>query len=84
MAHKNAPGNWTSEFKWRTLEFRKKALDGKFHGRRPVRRPRLRWEDNIRKGLLVAAECKGMETSRGQELLKRPGPVAGCGATEEE
>jgi hypothetical protein len=30
----------------------KKVLDGKFHGRRPVLRPRLRWED-IRRNLLL-------------------------------
>jgi hypothetical protein len=31
----------------------KKILDGKFHGRRPVGRPRLRWEDNIRRDSLL-------------------------------
>jgi hypothetical protein len=31
----------------------KKVLDGKFHGRRPVGRPRLRWEDNIRRDSLL-------------------------------
>jgi hypothetical protein len=55
-----------------TLEFLKKGLDGKFHGRRPVRRLRFRWEDNIRKGLLVVAECKRMEeTSRGQGTAEK-------------
>jgi hypothetical protein len=31
----------------------KKVLDGKFHGRRPVGRPRLRWEDIRRDSLLL-------------------------------
>jgi hypothetical protein len=31
----------------------KKVLDGKFHGRRPVGRPRLRWEGNIRRDSLL-------------------------------
>jgi hypothetical protein len=31
----------------------KKVLDGKFHGRRPVGRPRLRWEDIRRESLLL-------------------------------
>jgi hypothetical protein len=31
----------------------KKVLDGKFRGRRPVGRPRLRWEDNIRRDSLL-------------------------------
>jgi hypothetical protein len=31
----------------------KKVLAGKFHGRRPVGRPRLRWEDNIRRDSLL-------------------------------
>jgi hypothetical protein len=31
----------------------KKVLDGKFHGRRSVGRPRLRWEDNIRRDSLL-------------------------------
>jgi hypothetical protein len=31
----------------------KKVLDGKFHGRRPVGRPRLRWEDVRRDSLLL-------------------------------
>jgi hypothetical protein len=55
-----------------------KALDGKFHGRRPVGRPRLRWEDNVRRGLLVAAEGKVIErTSRGQGTVKEA--MANCG-----
>jgi hypothetical protein len=31
----------------------KKYWNGKFHGRRPVGRPRLRWEDNIRRDSLL-------------------------------
>jgi hypothetical protein len=30
-----------------------KVLDGKFHGRIPVGRPRLSWEDNIRRDSLL-------------------------------
>jgi hypothetical protein len=38
-----------SKFKWILLTFPpKKVLNGKLHGRRPVRRPRLRWENNRR------------------------------------
>jgi hypothetical protein len=72
MAQMNAPGNLTTQPKWMTLEFRKKAIDGKFHGRRPVRRTRFRWEDNIGKVLLIVAECKKMEeTSRGQGTAEK-------------
>jgi hypothetical protein len=31
----------------------KKVLVGKFHGRRSVGRPRLRWDDNIRRDSLL-------------------------------
>jgi hypothetical protein len=31
----------------------KKVPDGKFHGIRPVGRPRLGWEDNIRRDFLL-------------------------------
>jgi hypothetical protein len=37
----------------------KKVLDGKFHGRRPVGRPRLRWEDNIRRDSLLLLNIRG-------------------------
>jgi hypothetical protein len=37
----------------------KKVLDGKFHGRRPVGKPRLRWEDNIRRDLLLLLNIRG-------------------------
>ena len=33
-----------SKFKWILLAYQKKVMNWKFHGRRPVRRPRLRWE----------------------------------------
>jgi hypothetical protein len=34
------------------LEYPKKILDGKFYGKLPVGRPRLRWEDIRRDSLL--------------------------------
>jgi hypothetical protein len=37
----------------------KKVLDGKFHERRPVGRPRLRWEDNIRRDSLLLLNIRG-------------------------
>jgi hypothetical protein len=47
----------------------KKILNGKFSGRRPVERQRLRWEDIRRDS--VADECQRMEeASRGQEHLE--------------
>jgi hypothetical protein len=59
-----------------------KLLAGKFHGRRPVGRQK-------QDGLLIAAECKRMEETKregtgisGGELLKRPGPNAGCCTNE--
>jgi hypothetical protein len=39
----------------------KKVLDGKLHGRRPVGRPRLRWEDNIRRDSLSLLDEMGRE-----------------------
>jgi hypothetical protein len=48
-----------------------KVLDGKFRESRSVGRPHLRWEDNIMRDFLVAAEYNRMdETSRGEEHLK--------------
>jgi hypothetical protein len=62
----------------------KKVLDRKYHGRRPVGRPRLRWED-IRRDLLLldGGDGQGIGISGG-ELLKRPWPDEGCHAIEEE
>jgi hypothetical protein len=64
---------------------KKKYLDIKFHGRRPVGRPRLRWEDNI----LVAAVYKRWrrivrDRDIWSQLLKRPVPDAGCRTIKEE
>jgi hypothetical protein len=63
----------------------KKVLDRKYHGRRPVGRPQLRWEDNIRRDslLLDGGDGQGIGISGG-ELLKRPWPDEGCHAIEEE
>jgi hypothetical protein len=56
----------------------RRVLDGKFHGRRPMGRPRLRWEDSL---LLLNIrgwrDWQGIGISGG-ELLKRPGPDVGC------
>jgi hypothetical protein len=65
-----------------------KVLDGKCHGRRPVGRPRLRWEDNIRRDSLLL-NIRGWrrwagDRDSGDELLKRPGPNVGCSAIKEE
>jgi hypothetical protein len=48
-----------------------KVLVGKLEGRRPLGRPRLRWEDGIRMGDWLGG-CGLNSTVSGQ------GPVAGC------
>jgi hypothetical protein len=35
------------------------VLNGTFHGRRPVERPRLRWEDNIRRDFSLLLHIRG-------------------------
>jgi hypothetical protein len=65
-----------------------KVLDGKFHGRRPVGRPRLRWEENIRRDSLLL-NIRGWrrwagDRDSGGELLKRSGPNVGCSTIKEE
>jgi hypothetical protein len=43
------------------------VIDGNSHGRRPVLRPRIRWEEKHQEGLLAAAEGnRTVETSKGQ------------------
>jgi hypothetical protein len=43
------------------------VMDGNFHGRRPVVRPRMSWEEKHQEGLLAAAEYKRtVETNKGQ------------------
>jgi hypothetical protein len=45
------------------------VMDRNSHGRRPVVRPRIRWEEN-QEGLLVAAEYKTIvETNKGQRYI---------------
>jgi hypothetical protein len=61
-------------------------MDGRFHGGRPVGRPRLRWDDNIRNIRGIKEEGRdwqGIEIS-GSEILKWPRPNVGCRAMEEE
>jgi hypothetical protein len=49
-----------------TTRTSKKVLNGKFHGRRTVRRPRLRWEDNIRRDSLLLLNMRMEEVSSEQ------------------
>jgi hypothetical protein len=37
----------------------KKVLNGKFHGRRPTGRQRLRWEDNVRRDSSLQLNIRG-------------------------
>jgi len=59
---------------------------GKPEGKRPLGRPRCRWEDNIKNGLQEVG-CGGMdwidlaqETDRWQALLKVMNPRVPCNA----
>jgi hypothetical protein len=67
-----------------TVGLLKKVLNGKFHGRRPVEKPRMRWEENIRRDSSVLLNMKMKEVNRGQELLRRPGIDAGFRTIKEE
>jgi hypothetical protein len=49
----------------------KKVLDGKFHGRRPVGRPRLRWEDNIKRDSLLLLNRRGWRRWAGDRDIRR-------------
>jgi hypothetical protein len=49
----------------------KKVLDGKLHGRRPVERPRLRWEDNIRRDSLLLLNIRGWRRRAGDRDIWR-------------
>jgi hypothetical protein len=49
----------------------KKVLDGKFHGRRPVLRPRLRWEDIIRRDSLLLLNIRGWRRWAGDRDIWR-------------
>jgi hypothetical protein len=72
-------------------EIPKKVFEAKFHGRRPVGIPRLRWEENIRRDSLLPLNirCRRLAGDRdiwisGGELLRWPGPAASCRAIEDE
>jgi hypothetical protein len=46
------------------------VMDGNSHGRKPVVRPRIRWEEKHQEGLLAAAEYNRIvETSKGQGCM---------------
>ena len=40
------------------------VIDGNSHGRRPMVRPRIRWEEKHQEGLLAAAEYKWIVETR--------------------
>jgi hypothetical protein len=66
------------------MRIQKKVLSGKAHGRRPVGRPRMKWE-----GLFSADKCEDEGDQHGTwisggELLKRPAPDTGSGAVEDK
>jgi hypothetical protein len=54
-------------------------LNGKFHGRRPVGRPRLRWEENTRRASLLLLNVRGRRKLAGDRDI---GP--GCRAVKEK
>jgi hypothetical protein len=65
------------------------TLNGRFHGRRPVRRPELRWEENIRRDFSLLINIRGLRRLAligisGGELLRRQRPDMGCRATEKK
>lgn len=45
------------------------VMDGNSHGKRPVVRPRIRWEEKHQEGLLAAAEYKIVETVKGRGYM---------------
>jgi hypothetical protein len=47
------------------------VMNGKFHGRRPVGRPRLRWEDNIRRDSLLLLNIRGWRRRAGDSDIWR-------------
>jgi len=49
----------------------KKVLVGKFHGRRPVGRPRLRWVDNIRRDSSLLLNIRGWSRVAGNRDIRR-------------
>jgi hypothetical protein len=53
----------------------KKVLDGKFHGRRHVGRPRLRWEDNIRRDSLLLNVRGWRRWAGNRDFWRRTGPM---------
>ena len=84
---KSAPGHGLSSKKYNgpavyseciILEHRKKLLDRKFHVRRPVGRPRLRWEDNVRTDfplLLMEKTSRGQGISGGEMFTRGQGLI---------
>jgi hypothetical protein len=51
---------------------RKKALDGKFHERRPVGKPRLRRENNISRDSSLLLNMRGRRTlARDRDICRR-------------
>lgn len=55
----------------------KKVLDWNFRGRRPVGRPRLRWEENIKRDFSLLLSIRGWRRLEGaREMWKRTTEVA--------
>jgi hypothetical protein len=50
-------GAYSSDGEWRNVY---RVLVGKLEGKRPLGRPRRRWEDNIKMGLQEVV-CRGMD-----------------------
>jgi hypothetical protein len=48
-----------------------KAVNGIFNGRRPVGRPRVRWEENIRRDSSLLVNINGCQTLAGDGNMKR-------------
>jgi hypothetical protein len=46
----------------------KTVLDGKFHGRRLVRRPRLRWESDVRRNSPLVLDIRGRRRLAGVRI----------------
>jgi len=71
-----------SKFKWILLTYQKKVLNGKFHGRRLVGKPRLRRENNRRDFSLPLRRLKRDSDIWRRNCGKGPADV-GYRATEE-
>jgi len=65
------------------------VLNGKFHGRRPMERQRLRWEGNIRRDSSLLLNIRGWWRLAGNSDIwvptaEKPEPDVGCLSEKEK